>query len=229
MVLPTYNEKENIEIILPRILKQDRRLHVLVVDDNSPDETAKSVRKIQRHTSQRVHLKVRHERGRGSAVLDGLQQAVALGATSVLEMDADFSHNPDDIPRLLKEIEKADVVVGSRFVPGGKIEQRGFTRNFLSDCINAVIRLILGLKVRDASSGFRLFRKEVIQKLDFSRIISKNYSLCPELLYRSHKLGFQIKEIPITFVNRRAGKSKATLKIALDYLVTVLRIRFSTK
>lgn len=229
VVLPTYNEKENIDVILPLILKQDQRLHVLVVDDNSPDKTAQIVRKIQRKYPKRVHLKVRRERGRGTAVLDGFRKALSLGATSILEMDADFSHNPKDIPRFLKEIEKTDVVVGSRFIPGGGIEQRGWFRNFLSFLINTMIRLILGLKVHDASGGFRLFRADVFKKLDFNKVISKNYSLCPELLFRVDHLGFRIKEIPILFVNRYAGKSKADLKIAIDYFFNVLRIRLSSK
>lgn len=225
VVLPTYNEQENIGQILPDILKQDPRLQVLVVDDSSPDHTADTVRELQKDYPDRIHLTVRNLRGRGSAVLQGLEEALSMGASCLIEMDADFSHNPSDLPRFLKEIETEDVVVGSRFISGGRVEQRGWTRNFLSYVINFVIRLILGLHVRDASSGYRCFRAAVIQKLDFSKILSKNYSLCPEMLYRIKKEGFSLKEIPIVFVNRKAGKSKATLKIAADYLITVLSIR----
>ncbi len=227
VVLPTYNEKENISHILPEILKQDKRIHVLVVDDHSPDKTADAVKKIQKKYSKRVHLISRKGRGRGAAVLKGFKEALKLGATSIFEMDADFSHNPKDLPRFLKEIEKVDVVIGSRFVKGGKIEQRGWLRNVLSDILNEMIRLLLGLKIHDTSTGFRLFRSDVIKKINTKKIVSKNYSLCPELLYRATQSGFSLKEIPIVFVNRYAGKSKANLHIAIDYFLTIFRIRFS--
>lgn len=225
MVLPTYNEKENIGPLLTAIFKQDPRLQVLVVDDGSPDGTAVLVKELQNKFGGRLHLDERAERGRGSAVVHGFKKAIGMGATCVFEMDADFSHNPEDLPRFLKEIKDVDVVVGSRFVRGGGVQLRGWFRNFLSWVINTVIRLILNLKVRDASGGFRCFRAEALKQLDFDQFLSKNYSLCPELLFRLSRNGARLKEMPIVFLNRQAGKSKANFNIAADYLLTVFKIR----
>lgn len=224
-VLPTYNEKDNITKILPLILKQNQDLHVLVVDDSSPDQTPEEVKAIQKKANGRIHLIVRRERGRGSAVICGFKKALELGATHIFEMDADFSHDPNDIKRFIHEMGDADVVVGSRFLPGGGIQNRSLLRNGLSLILNKIIRQFLGLKISDASGGFRLFKRHVLESLDFNQIISKNYSFCPELLYRVKNRGFIIKEVPILFVNRKAGKSKANLRISLDYLFNVVRIR----
>lgn len=229
VVLPTYNEKENISPLIELILKQDRRLEVLVVDDNSPDGTAEKVKVLVRLNPGRVRLIVRKERGRGTAVLRGFKEALEMGASCVIEMDADFSHNPAYLPRFLQAIEKDPVVIGSRFVPGGRIEERGWFRNFLSWLINWLIHLILGLKVRDASGGYRCYRVEVLHKLNFSKILSCGYSMGAEILYLLKKLSIPVVEIPIVFVNRKAGRSKASFKVALNFILSVLKIRISSK
>lgn len=225
VVLPTYNERENISRLIPEVLKQDPRLKVLVVDDRSPDKTFEAVRELSGSSSGRVFLMLRDKRGRGTAVLDGFAKAMELGATCVFEMDADFSHSPADLPRFLKAIEENPVVIGSRFVPGGKIESRGWFRNFLSLIINTYMRIVLGLSERDCSGGFRCYRAEVLKKLPLNKIVSHGYSMGAEILYLLKNLSIPVVEMPIVFVNRRAGKSKAGLKVAVNYLVSILKIR----
>lgn len=226
VVLPTYNERENIVRLVPEILKQDARLRVLVVDDRSPDKTYERVGELAKQVPGRVKLLLRDERGRGTAVLRGFQEAIDDGATCVFEMDADFSHNPADLPRFLHAIETNEVVIGSRFVPGGQIENRGWFRNGLSWLINALIRLILGIRVRDASGGYRCYRAEVLKKLDFAKFVSHGYSMGAEILYLLKKLSIPVVEIPIIFENRKAGKSKANFAVALNFIFSLLKIRF---
>lgn len=225
VVLPTYNERENISRLIPEILRQDPRLRVLVVDDRSPDQTSELVRELEKKHPGRVALLVRDERGRGTAVLRGFQEAIDDGATCVFEMDADFSHNPADLPRFLRAIDTHEVVIGSRFIPGGRIENRGWFRNFLSWAINWLIRLILGLKVRDASGGYRCYRTEALRKINLNHILSHGYSMGAEILFHLKKRSVPILELPIVFVNRKAGKSKANFAVALDFIFSLLKIR----
>jgi len=223
---PTYNEAENIGPLLKRVLEIGGSVEVVVVDDNSPDGTARIVREIMER-EKRVHLVLRErERGRGTAGIAGFRYALDKGADTVIEMDADFSHDPRHIPEFLECIKDYDVVVGSRFVPGGRNVRKGFMRNLVTWFANHYIRLVLGIQIRDATSGYRCFRREALEALDMSRTISVGPSVVQELLYKAVLLGFTVREIPITFVDRYRGMSSFNFRLALQGFIMVLVLRY---
>jgi dolichol-phosphate mannosyltransferase len=223
-VLPTYNEKENIEQIVPAILAADPRLDVLVVDDGSPDGTGALADAIAaREPRVRVLHRERKE-GLGRAYLAGFDVVLKAGYGRVLEMDADFSHDPARLPALLGT--DADVVLGSRNVPGGGTVNWGLGRRILSKGGSLYARLILGLRVRDLTGGFKCFRREVLEALDLGTVRSSGYAFQIELTYRAVKRGFRVVEVPITFVDRRVGKSKMSRRIVAEALWMVWKIRF---
>lgn len=225
VVIPTYNERENIGPLIEEILALPLPLEILVVDDDSPDGTAGIVReKARRHPG--VHLLHRTaERGRGSAGIAGFRQALAMGAEVVVEMDADFSHHPRHIPAMLERIRECDLVLGSRFVPGGADLDRGWLRQGITRLAGLYVRTLLGIRTRDVSSGFRCFRREVLERLDLDRMISTGPSVVLEVLYQVVLQGWRVCEIPIIFADRRQGESKLNFGILLETLIMVLRLR----
>ncbi len=213
VIVPTYNEKENISLILPVILSQHECIEVLVVDDNSPDGTAEIVRKLQKKYPDKVHLIVRSkERGRGTAGIRGHQEAIKLRPEYIVEMDADFSHDPQYILQFLKEIDGYDVVLGSRFIKGGKDSDRSPFRTFISILSGHIFRAILGLEIRDIGSGYKLYRREVLESLPWDNFYSYGIAISMEEIFRIVRKGYKVKEVPIIFVDRRAGQSKLKWK-----------------
>ena len=226
VVIPTYNESENIRQLVQDILGLDiENLSILVVDDDSPDGTWKIVEELERQ-DDRVHLLHRTEnRGRGIAGVAGFRYALEAGAENILEMDADFSHNPRYIPSILDNMDKADVVLGSRALPGGEDVGRPAYRRLITKLANLYIRLMFGLKVRDCNSGFRCFKREVIKAIDLDKTISTGPSIVQEWLYKSHLKGFSIKEVPIVFTERELGESKLGFKGLYKGYIMVLKLK----
>ena len=224
VIIPTYNEKENISNLIKDILKV-KDIEILVVDDNSPDKTWNIVKNIAKK-NKRVHLLLRTKnKGRGLAGVAGFKYAVKNNYDFILEMDADFSHNPKYIPDFLEKIKECDVVLGSRTIKGGKDFGRPMLRKLITRLANLYIRLILGIKVKDCNSGYRCFRKKVLESVNLDKIISKGPSIVQELLYKAHLKKFKIKEIPITFIERKIGSSKLGLKQLWKGYVMVLKLR----
>ena len=226
VVLPTYNEIDNLPQIVPFILAAARELDVLVVDDNSPDGTgAVADRLAQESPRVRVLHRPRKE-GLGRAYLAGFEVALQAGYGRILEMDADFSHDPARLPALLAASREADLVLGSRYVEGGGTVNWGIARQLLSKGGSLYARTILGLPIRDLTGGFKCFRREVLERLDLPSVRSTGYAFQIELTYRAIKRGFRVVEVPITFVDRRVGKSKMSRAIVAEALWKVWKIRF---
>lgn len=224
-MVPTYNEALNIEPLLREILAQGSDIGAVVVDDDSPDGTAAIVERLRREDS-RVHLLLRkNERGRGTAGIAGFRYAVAQGADYIIEMDADFSHPPSYIPRFLRQMGDCDLLIGSRLVPGGGERGRHFLRQWITRAANAYIRLILKLPVRDCTSGYRIFRREVLEAIDLDQIMSQGPSVVEEVLCKAYKQGFRIKEVPYIQEDRKAGESTFNRKIMWDALRMMVTIR----
>jgi dolichol-phosphate mannosyltransferase len=224
VLIPTYNERENIETLIPQILQADERLHVLVVDDNSPDGTAQVVEGLQRQ-SPRVHLLKRAGRlGYGTAVREGIQHILQEGADWLIQMDADFSHDPKYLPALLSKIENNDLVIGSRYVPGGGTRNWGWARRTLSATANRVARTLLALPVADCTGGFRCYRRELVEKARLWEMDAEGYGFLSASLYRCHCLGARIAEVPIIFVDRRFGKSKLSKRVIWEAIRLILRL-----
>ncbi|MBS3105492.1 polyprenol monophosphomannose synthase [Candidatus Woesearchaeota archaeon] len=227
VMIPTYNERENIGNLIDKILKlRIKNLRIVVADDNSPDGTWRIVRDISKKNKNVRLLLRKKDRGRGSAGRDGFIYCLNHDADVVVEMDADFSHDPKYIPLMLKELKTADLVLGSRRVEGSKEIGRIWLRKFVTFGANLYIRLMLGLKVRDCNSGFRCFRREVLEKINLEKLESKGPAIVQEVLFKAHLKGFKIKEIPITFVDRTKGRSKLGIpQLAAGYFM-VLRLKF---
>ena len=233
VMIPTYNERENIIQLLDEILKLTdkirERLEIVVVDDNSPDKTWKLVQDYGKK-DKRIHLLLRKgERGRGLAGIEGFRYCLKHNADYLIEMDADFSHHPRYIPSLLREIKKYDVVLGSRAVKGGKQLRRGVLRYLITALANLYIRLLLGLNVKDCNSGFRCFRREVLEKIGLGSLKSIGPDIVQEVLFKCHSNRFSIKEVPIVFTERKKGKSKLGLKQLYRGYLAVLKLRFNQK
>ena len=227
-VIPTYNEKENASAMAEAALANlPEDGGVLFVDDNSPDGTGEILDGI---AAKEPRVKVLHrgkKEGLGRAYVAGFAKALEMGAERVVEMDCDFSHDPADIRRMLEAAENADVVVGSRYVKGGRCVGWPFRRWLISRCGGIFIRMVLGVPVKDPTGGFKCFRRSALEALgDFSCIKSFGYSFQMEMNFRMSRMGLRIVEIPITFAERRAGKSKITGSIAAETLKLVFKMRF---
>ncbi len=229
VVLPTYNERENVEPIVAAILAQAPDLEVLVVDDNSPDGTGQIADHLAAETpGHRVHVLHREGKlGLGTAYIKGFQWALERGYEDVFEMDADFSHDPADLLRLRDAVRVAgaDAAVGSRWVGHGGTRNWSFLRTFISRGGSLYARLILGVPIHDLTSGFKCFSRRVLESLDLESIHSNGYAFQVELNYRCHRLGFRIVEVPIVFVDRRVGESKMGAHIVAEAMLVVLRLR----
>lgn len=230
VVIPTYNEAENVPKLVGELFALAiPNLSILIVDDNSPDGTGEIAREIAARHPDIVHVIQRPAKlGLGTAYITGFRYALDKGARYVIQMDADFSHSPSYIPIMLEKIQEYDVVIGSRYIPGGRVDERwGLNRVLLSWWANAVyIPLILKLKVKDATSGFRCFRREVLEAIDFSRVRSNGYVFQVEMIYLCEKLGFRVLEIPIYFEDRRIGKSKLNFPVKVEAAFRVWEIKW---
>jgi dolichol-phosphate mannosyltransferase len=229
VVLPTYNERENIEPIVAAILGQSADLEVLVVDDNSPDGTGDLVDRLAEAHPTRIHVMHRAgKRGLGTAYVEGFGWALARDYDYVFEMDADFSHDPADLARLRKPILEggADASIGSRWVAHGGTRNWSLVRTLISRGGSVYARLILGVPVKDLTSGFKCFSRRVLERLDLQTVGSNGYAFQVEMNYRCHREGFRIAEVPITFVDRRVGKSKMGSHIVTEAMLVVLKLRF---
>jgi dolichol-phosphate mannosyltransferase len=225
-MVPTYNEAPNIESLLREILGQGPDIGAVVVDDDSPDGTAAIVERL-RQEDARVHLVLRkEERGRGTAGIVGFQYAVAQGIPFIVEMDADFSHQPFYISSFLSQMEGCDLLIGSRLVEGGGERGRHLLRKLITRVANAYIRLVLGLPFRDCTSGYRVFRREVLEAIELDQIMSRGPSVVEEVLYKAYRRGFRIKEVPYILEERKAGESTFNRKIMLNALRMMLKIRW---
>lgn len=225
-VVPTYNEAANIEHLLREILRQGSDIGAVVVDDNSPDGTAAIVERLRKE-DPRVHLILRKEdRGRGTAGIVGFQYAVNQGIPFIIEMDADFSHQPFYIPSFLSQMEDCDLLIGSRLVEGGGERGRHFLRKLITRAANAYIRLVLGLSIRDCTSGYRVFRREVLQAIELNDMMSQGPPVVEEVLFKAYKRGFRIKEVPYILEERKAGESTFNRKIMLNALKMMIKIRW---
>lgn len=227
IIFPTYNERENIEKIVHAVLPLDPRINVLVVDDNSPDGTGEIVDRLTRQ-EPKVHVLHREKKeGLGRAYLAGFQWALENGYDFIFEMDADFSHGPEYIKDFLREIQRHDLVIGSRYINGVNVINWPMSRLLLSYFANVYTRWITGLPLRDATGGFKCFRRKVLESLDFDAIRSNGYSFQIEVSMGVWKKGFRIKEIPIIFYDRTSGESKMSKRIVREaiWMVWWLRIK----
>ena len=226
VIVPTYNERENIAPMIEKLLALPYGLDVLVVDDNSPDGTAGLVEEWQRK-SERVHLLKRPGKmGLGSAYRDGFRYALEHGAEYVFEMDADFSHDPAAIGEFLSAAQDADIVLGSRYLNGVTVVNWPLSRLILSYSANVYTRIVTGLPLADATGGYKCFRRRALEGIRLERVKSEGYSFQIEMSFRCWKRGFRIKEIPILFVDRRAGVSKMSRRIIWEAAGMVWRLRF---
>jgi dolichol-phosphate mannosyltransferase len=224
VIIPTYNERDNVPQLVDALLRLDG-VRVLVVDDQSPDGTGAVADEAARKHPGRVDVLHRTtRRGFGRSYIDGIKRAIAGGADLICQMDADFSHDPARLPALLGT--EADLVLGSRYVPGGSTVNWGLGRRILSRGGSLYARTILGLPIRDLTGGFKCFRRRVLEGLDLASVRSSGYAFQIELTYRAIKRGFKVLEVPITFADRRVGKSKMSRGIVAEALWMVWKIRF---
>jgi len=230
VVLPTYNEAENIEAFLAAVReKLPAAARVLVVDDSSPDGTGEIADRL---AADREDVEVLHrprKEGLGPAYIAGFRRALAGGAGLVLEMDSDFSHDPAYLPRLLEAAERADLVIGSRYVPGGGVGDWGPLRRAISRGGSAYARLVLGVGVHDLTGGFKCFRREVLEALDLDAVSARGYAFQVELTYRAIQHRFRVVEVPIFFRDRRAGTSKMDRAIVAEAVWRVPALRFGSR
>ncbi len=230
MVLPTYNEAENIEPLVGAVLeKLPGSARVLIVDDGSPDGTGEIADRL---AEQREQVEVLHrprKEGLGPAYIAGFRRALAGGAGLIVEMDADFSHEPAYLPRLLDATARADLVIGSRYVPGGGVGDWGALRRVISRGGSTYARLVLGGGVQDLTGGFKCFRREVLEAIDLDLVRSRGYAFQVELTYRAIQGGFRVTEVPIVFRDRRVGRSKMDRSIVVEAVWRVPLLRFRGK
>jgi dolichol-phosphate mannosyltransferase len=229
VIIPTYNEKENIERFLPVVLEQDPLLDVLVVDDNSPDGTGLLVREMMK-SSPRIHLLQRSGKlGLGTAYIAGFKWGLERDYDFFQEIDADFSHDPREIPNFLKAIQEHDLVIGSRYKDGIRVVNWPLSRLMLSKGAAWYVRIVTGLPVADPTGGYKCFRRAVLEAINLDTVKSNGYAFQVELSYRAWMNGFRIHEIPITFVDRLAGQSKMSGGIVREAVVVVLMLAHSQR
>src|SRR5438874_8677187 len=229
IIIPTYNEVENLQPLLEQIFSYVTDTDLLIVDDNSPDGTGDLAERL---SSQDARVHVMHRTGKlglGTAYIAGFKYAVAHGYDAAFEMDADFSHDPRYLPDFLKAIEHSDLVIGSRYISGGGTPNWSFLRRFISGGGNIFARFMLGIPVQDCTAGFRCYRRQVLESIDLDTIQSQGYAFQVEMAYRVMRQGFKIVETPIVFMDRRIGKSKMSRKIVIEAFIYVLRARFGKK
>lgn len=226
VIIPTYNERENVGQIVPSVLAlTDSETEILIVDDNSPDGTAGVVQDLMKQNS-RVHLLLRQKKeGLGRAYIAGFRWGLEHGFDVLTEMDADFSHRPEDLVKILAEAKKSDFAVGSRYVPGGRTVNWGILRKLISRGGSLYSRLILGFPLRDWTGGFNAWNRKVLETMGLDKVQSNGYSFQIELKYRALRLGYKGTEVPIVFEDRRVGQSKMSMKIVIEAFYRVWLIR----
>jgi len=229
VIIPTYNEIENIEKMIRKVFSLPNIFHVLIVDDGSPDGTAKKVNELQLQFTDKLFIEERKGKlGLGTAYIHGFKWALFKDYDYIFEMDCDFSHNPDDLIRLQNACENgADVAVGSRYVKGGNVSNWDNKRIFLSYCASIYVRLVLWFNVKDTTAGFKCYKRKVLETIDLNAIKFMGYAFQIEMKYRAYKKGFKIVEVPITFIDRVEGVSKMSTKIFKEAFLGVLQMRFS--
>ena len=227
VIIPTYNEKENIEKIIRKVFSLPGNFHVLIVDDGSPDGTASIVKDLQKEFPEQLHIKERTgKQGLGTAYILGFKWALKEGYQYIFEMDADFSHNPDDLLRLYEACQKgADMAVGSRYVKGGKVVNWPWERIFISKGGAMYTQLITWMPVKDPTAGFVCYKRKVLETIPLDQVKFIGYAFQIEMKYRTWKLGFKIKEVPITFIDRTEGQSKMTKGIVKEAMYGVWKMK----
>jgi dolichol-phosphate mannosyltransferase len=224
--LPTYNELENLEPMLRAL--RDKGVRVLVIDDNSPDGTGELADRLAQELDYVDVLHREHKEGLGPAYLAGFRRALSDGADLVLEMDCDFSHDPNDVSRLLGAVEQgADLALGSRYVQGGGVRNWGLVRRFISEGGSLYARVLLGVGVRDLTGGFKCYRRAVLEAIDLDAVDSKGYAFQIETTYRALRAGFKVVEVPITFADREVGGSKMSKAIVAEAIWKVPGLRLA--
>ena len=229
IIIPTYNELENLRPLLEKVFSFAPDTDVLVVDDNSSDGTGKLADEIHEENPQVNVLHRAGKLGLGTAYIAGFKYAVAQNYDAAFEMDADFSHDPHYLPDFLKAIENADLVIGSRYIPGGNTPDWSPVRKFISGGGNIFARFMLGIPVHDCTAGYRCYRREVLESIELDTIQSEGYAFQIEMAYRVSQKGFKIVETPIVFMDRRVGKSKMSRQIVIEGFTYVLLARFAKK
>ncbi len=228
IIIPTYNELENLPRLIPEVLSKDENVSVLIVDDNSPDGTAAFV-ESQMKNNNRIHLIKRpSKQGLGTAYIAGFKYALQNNFQIIFEMDADFSHDPKEIPRFLDEIKNSDVILGSRYINGVNVINWPLRRLLLSSFANLYTRVITGMPIHDATGGFKCFRREVLEAINLDQVRSNGYAFQIEMTFKAWKKGFKVKEIPIIFVDRVKGKSKMSKKIVREAVTMVWKLRIKS-
>jgi len=225
IIVPTVNEAENIGRLIPAIFEAVPHVHILVVDDNSPDGTVGVVKALPQYEKSVFVLQRPRKDGLGRAYIDGFKWALQRNYQYVFEMDADFSHDPKYLPDFCTAIAKADLVIGSRYINGVNVINWPMRRLLLSYCANATIRFLFGIPVRDATAGFKCFRRTLLEKLNFDQIGSSGYAFQIEVNFMTWKKGFTILEIPIVFKDRERGQSKMSAKIVREAMVLLWKLR----
>ena len=232
IVIPTYNEIENIEVILKKVFSLELGVDILIVDDNSPDKTYEKVQElIDANTyGGQLHLMIRQNKeGLGKAYVAGFQWCLERDYSFIIEMDADLSHDPKYLPSFIENIKEYDLVIGSRYVKGGGVVNWSLLRKFISFGGSTYARTILGISIKDVTGGFKCFKREVLEAIDLDGIISAGYAFQIEMNYRTILKGFKVKEVPIIFEDRVAGKSKMSKKIFIEALLNVVTLRMHKK
>lgn len=230
VIIPTYNEIENIEKIIRKVMSLKTVFHILIVDDGSPDGTAETVKTLQREFQDRLFLIQRAgKQGLGTAYIAGFKWSIEKGYDFIFEMDADFSHNPDDLERLYQTCshDGYDIAVGSRYVKGGRVENWPLNRILISYGASVYVRLITWMPIKDCTAGFVCYKREVLQGINLDKIRFIGYAFQIEMKYAAWKKKFRLKEIPITFVDRKEGISKMTKGIVKEAIMGVWKMRFS--
>ena len=228
VIIPTYNEIENIEKMVRTVFDLPREFELLIVDDGSPDGTADKVKELQKEFTGKLHIEERKGKlGLGTAYIHGFKWALARDYDFIFEMDCDFSHNPKDLVRLLEACENgADVAVGSRYTKGGKVSNWPIGRILMSYFASVYVRMVLWLPVKDTTAGFKCYRKKVLQTVDLDAVRFMGYAFQIEMKYRAYKKGFKIVEVPIMFTDRVLGVSKMSTQIFKEAFVGVVQMRF---
>ena len=229
VIIPTYNEKENIERMIHKVFSLEGDFHLLIVDDGSPDGTGQIVKDLQEKYAGKLHIEERSGKlGLGTAYLHGFNWGLSKGYTYLFEMDADFSHNPDDLLRLLAACEGgADLAVGSRYVKGGKVANWDRKRLLLSFFASFYVRMILWIGIRDTTAGFKCYHRNVLEAIDFDKVTFKGYAFQICMKYAAIKKKFKVVEVPITFIDREFGTSKMSSSIFKEALLGVWKMRFT--
>lgn len=231
VIIPTYNEKENVENIVRAVLSEPKKFHVLIIDDGSPDGTASIVKSLQKEFPEKLHIIEREGKlGLGTAYITGFKWALEHQYEYIFEMDADFSHNPDDLLKLHKACseEGADVAIGSRYISGVNVVNWPMGRVLMSYFASKYVRIITGLRIADTTAGFKCYRREVLETIELDKIKFKGYAFQIEMKFTAYKCGFTIKEVPIIFVNRVLGNSKMSGGIFGEAILGVIRLKWDS-